>query len=181
MTKSLNTAAFLLYAACAIPAARCQDVYRQPWLAPTIFVAEIEQVNAGPGFDPSLPVIKAKAVRILRDDFHQGLHPGEFTASGIMNPDIEEELKTEKQYVILSRQKGGLAAALEDSHVMILDAEGNDYADDLYSILDLTSLPFSEQVHAAAVLIGNPAKPHTHFLARYAVALLATGTESDTA
>ena len=76
-----NTAAFLVFAACAAPVLRCQELYEHPWRAPTIFLAEIEQVNAdGPNSEPRLPAIRARAVRVIRDDLHQGLQPGEFTA-----------------------------------------------------------------------------------------------------
>ena len=69
---------------------------------------------------------------------------------------------------------------MENPEVLIVEAEG-DYAEDLYAILDLTSLPLPDQARGTATLIANPAKPHTLFLARYAVTLLAnTGPESDT-
>ena len=178
--KMLPSAVVSVLAVFAVPAANCQEPSKtlpKMWQCPTIFLAEIEQMNIGPGADPALPGVQAKVTRVLRDDLQEGLHPAGFDAPHIFG---FENVVVGRSYLFFSHRKEGLADTLESPYGMYPITEADDPVGDIDLILGLASLPTSQRAHEVAVSLGSPGKPHTAILARYAVVLLAAGPDSDT-
>lgn len=163
----------------------------------SIFVAEIQDAHAS-DWDSRVPqqrtvAVKLKVSRILKDAGHQNLAPGEFDASLLQarwpggrigdNPYFwsDKDVRRGQQYLIFSNVKNKSLGVMFESADMAEPVSGSeDTIEDVNLVLSTSALPLYRRSQLVADALQNPAKPRSRFLAEYAAAILAAGTDSDT-
>jgi hypothetical protein len=122
-------------------------------------------------------VISGQVTRVLRDDLQVGLHPVGFEVHVI---GTDDGVEAGRSYLVFSNRKESLSETLEKPYGMYPVTEADDPVGDIDLIIGLASRPMAQRAHEVAVSLGSLGKPHTSILARYVVALLAAGPDSDT-
>ncbi|MGA9626900.1 MAG: hypothetical protein WBL65_19945 [Bryobacteraceae bacterium] len=188
-----------LLAADGLAKARAADDAKgvvDPMERQTILLAEFDNVQRGDGSAgriqrPVLYTIKVRGrvTRILNDAGHQGLREGEFQmefteSSGGMHKGVswtDFDIQAGQQYLIFSDPKPRLAAMVELPSGAYPVTDKEDAVADVDLILHSASLTLREQASTVSAAIAGAAKARSLFLARYGAALLAAGSDSDTA
>ncbi len=161
----------------------------------TILVIEIDSVQPSADCTAVLRpnsckvTIHGQVTRVLKDAQHQGLRPGIFEAQiprylyGMVptgSPWAGWNVERGQEYLIFSDRGAGLAATIESPAGEYLVTTNEDAVADVELILGSASLDVREQAAAASAAIGG-VKQRSLMFAEYAAALLAAGSDGDTA
>ena len=163
----------------------------------TVLLAEIDNVrtdgSAGPVQPPKTKIVRGRVTRVLNDAGRQGLREGEFQMEFSGRPGglrhgfswVDVDIQAGQQYLIFSDPKPSLAAMVELSSgyrsgaYLVTDKE--DAVADVDLILHSAPLTLWEQASMVSVAIAGAVKPRSAFLTPYGAAILAAGSDSDTA
>lgn len=159
---------------------RPQKAPPPPWRCATIFVFEIEQLNSGflaTSSQGTTSGIRARVIRVLQDDRHLGLRPGEFQIPHVWeggDPEIGQ------RYLVYSDDATNFAGATQSFNTPVLITSTTNYGLEMEEVLALAHLPADEQYRHTALAVDSPARPHSSIFARFVSSLLAMGSYSDT-
>jgi hypothetical protein len=162
-----------------------------------IFVVEVEEATAS-AWQQGNPQVRTIAIggrvtQVLRKSPKAQLAPGSFAvtitqaqwATGRIgdNPSVwsDKEIKAGNQFLIFSTEEEGSAAELLRSPERVDLASGSTIVDDVTLIARLDAAPVAEQASAAATAWQKSPQPRSIFLGQYVAAVLAAGTDEETA
>jgi len=86
-----------------------------------------------------------------------------------------------QQYLIFSDLTSGLPAMIKSPTGSLMVTDDEDAVADVDLILNSGALSLREQASAASAVIRSPGKPRSLFMSQYAAAILAAGSDADTA
>lgn len=161
----------------------------------SIFLTEIQRAQPGQGCAQfhvtrvgyCKTKVRARIIRVFKGEWDREAVPAEFEVDiqQIINisagaPWSDNNIQAGQRYLILSRaeQIGPSVFASALAPVPVTDQD--DPVGDLELILNTEPLTLHQQASAVAGALGASGTPHSYFLGRYAAALLAAGSETDT-
>jgi hypothetical protein len=163
--------------------------------AGSIFLAEIQNAEPGPGCEPQVAWgricrtrVRARAILILKEDGPQDSVPCEFEVEiqqdvgshSVTGPWTGRSLQPGLQYLIFFNSKKSLPEMFASPSSTMQTTAEEDTVADVELILRSQLLSVRQQAAAAAQAIVRSGVPHSSFLSEYLATLLRVGNDADT-